>query len=411
VVTPIYCGVFVAFLVLTGLGGRPVYASTQAGSVEVPRTRSAVRARKEKLPPPGPIRILPADEVWFRQFDVPPATGGLMDAERVYVPLRTNGLQVLSRKTGGLIWAEPVDITQPPHLEDDLVLLTLPDSLRALDRVTGQRQWAIALDRPLIAPLTSAGGVVLAFTDKGELMALRPQSGEVVWRQTFGADSKFAPAFLAPSLAVVSLTDGRVVALDASNGTIQWEQKLPGVLSAPAVGRDRVFVGSTNNFFYALDAENGREEWKWRTGGDVMGAAVDKDRVYFVSLDNVLRAVNRGNGNQLWKVAIPTRPALPPIAFDDIVVLMGVAPQVDAYNGKTGEALGSLTASAELEGAALVDLDPEPFAIAVVTLTRDGRVTALRPTALTFPDPPLTPILKLPGRELPADRLPRPTRQ
>jgi outer membrane protein assembly factor BamB len=365
---------------------------------------------KEKLPPPGPVRILPADEVWFRQFDVPPATGGSMDAERVYVPLRTDGLQVLSRKTGGVIWAARVDLAQPPHLEGDDLLVTLPESLRGLDPRTGRLQWELELPRPLVAPLTSAGDVVLALTDKGELIALRPQSGEVAWRQTFSADSKFAPAFFPPSLVAVSLTDGRVVALDAQSGSIVWEQKLPGSLSAPAIGRDRVFVGSTNNFFYALDAKDGREEWKWRTGGDVMGAAVDNDRVYFVSLDNVLRAVNRGNGNQLWKIAIPTRPALPPIAFDDIVVLMGVAPQVDAYNGKTGESLGSLTASAELEGPALIDRDPQPFTIAVVTLTRDGRVSALRPTALTFPDPPLTPLLKLPGRELPADRLPRSTR-
>jgi outer membrane protein assembly factor BamB len=363
-----------------------------------------------KIPPPGPIAILPATEAWNRQFDVPPVTGGSMDAERVYVPLRTRGFHALSRQTGSLIWAEAIDLAQPPLVQADLLIAPLPDSLRGLDPTTGRMQWSQPLPRPLAGPLTPAGEVVLALTDAGELLAIRPRDGTVAWRMALGAGSKFSPAFLPPSLIVVALVDGRVVALDSKTGESIWEQKLPGILSAPAAGRDRVFVGSTNNFFYALNAKTGREEWKWRTGGDVVGAAVDNDRVYFVSLDNVLRAVNRGNGNQLWKIAIPTRPSLPPIAFDDIVVLTGVAPQVDAYNGKTGAALGSLTTTAELEGNALIDEDAKPFTIAVVTLTRDGRVSALRPIALMFPDPPLTPLMKLPGREVTADRPPRPTK-
>jgi hypothetical protein len=37
---------------------------------------------------------------------------------------------------------------------------------------------------------------------------------------------------------------------------------------------------------------------------------------------------------------------------------------------------------------------------------RDGSVTALRPTRMMLPDPPLVPLPALPGRELPVERLP-----
>jgi hypothetical protein len=165
-----------------------------------------------------------------------------------------------------------------------------------------------------------------------------------------------------------------------------------------------VFVGSTDNFLYALDATSGDERWRWRTGGDVIGAAAAGERVYFASLDNVLRAVNRDNGNQLWKAAIATRPSSPPIAFDDVVVLTGVAPRVDAYDGRTGAALGTFTAPTDLEGAPVIDTTPKPFEVSVIVLTREGRLSALRPIGLMFPDPPLVPLLRLPGRELAPDR-------
>ena len=330
-----------------------------------------------------------------------------MDDERVYVPLKALGLQALRRETGDPLWVEPVDLTQPPLAVDGRLLIALPEQVRALDPATGRLQWSRPLARRLSIDMIAAGDLVLLADDTGELTALRARDGQEVWRRSLGTSSLHLPALLGPHAIVLTLADGRVMTLDARTGDVVWERSLPGTLSAPAAARGRVFVGSSNNFFYALDAESGAERWRWRTGGDVTGAAAAGERVYFVSLDNVLRAVNRDNGNQLWKVAIPTRPSAPPIAFDDVVVLTGIAPRFDAYNGKTGAALGTFSALADLEGAPVIDTTPEPFKVAIVALTRNGRLSALRPIGLMFPDPPLVPLPKLPGRELP--REPRPS--
>ena len=61
--------------------------------------------------------------------------------------------------------------------------------------------------------------------------------------------------------------------------------------------RDRLYLGSDDNFFYSLSANDGVVRWRWRTGADVVGAPVaDARRVYFTSLDNVLRALDLGSG-------------------------------------------------------------------------------------------------------------------
>ena len=383
-VTPRYCGGLAALLASLSLGLAP----------------------KPKDPKPGPVPILPAEEVWFAQFDAPPAANAWMDDERVYVGLQVRGVRALSRETGQPLWQEAVDITHPPLAVDDQLLIALPSEVRALDPHTGLTRWSRRLERPLAADMIAAEGAALLVDGAGQLVAVRVRDGEELWRRALGALTTHAPARITSDVVAITLADARVVALNDRTGEVMWQRSLPGTLSAPATGRDRVFVGSTNNFFYALDAESGEERWRWRTGGDVIGAAAAGERVYFVSLDNVLRAVNRDNGNQLWKAAIPSRAAAPPIAFDDVVVVSGVAPRVDAYDGRTGAALGTFTALTDLEGPPVIDTSPKPFEVAIVALTREGRLSALRPIGLMFPDRPLVPLLRLPGRELP--REPRP---
>ena len=196
-----------------------------------------------------------------------------------------------------------------------------------------------------------------------------------------------------------------MVALALETGEPLWEQKLTGTISEPAVARDRVFVGSTDNFFYAFDDDSGRLEWKWRNGGDVIGAAADGDVVYFASLDNIIRAVNRGNGNQRWKKPTGTRPVLPPRAFGGIVMLPGLMPAVTVFIGETGVVMGTHGAAGNLVGTPLVDPVLKPFRVGLVTITREGVVEALRPTGIMFREAALVPITLLPGKPLARERM------
>jgi hypothetical protein len=204
------------------------------------------------------------------------------------------------------------------------------------------------------------------------------------------------------------------VALDLVDGKRVWEQTLEGTLNQPSVARDRLFVGSNNNFLYALDDERGRLAWRWRAGGDVIGVSADTTGgAYYASLDNVLRAVNRGNGNQRWIKEIPTRPALSPqtfgdgTVFEEIVVLTGVTSEIDGFVAKNGAAAGMYMPQSDIQGAPLIDPALKPYGVAMVVITRDGRAFGLRPTAMMLPEPVNTPFTtELPGRKLERDRVP-----
>jgi outer membrane protein assembly factor BamB len=238
------------------------------------------------------------------------------------------------------------------------------------------------------------------------MLALRATDGEVIWTRPPKIPALHAP-IVSGDLVFAVVEGATIVAVRAEDGDLVWTRTLEGTLSAPVAARDRILIGSTANVLYALDPKRGIDVWKFPVGGDVIGAAVDGDVVYFASLDNILRAVSRGSGNQRWKTIIPTRPGQAPIAFDGVVILTGVAPRVDGYDGRTGKAQGSYTAPGDLEGPALVDR-LAPYRVAMVTITRDGRVAAVRSSPMMMREPAPSPLTVLPGRRLGRETPPTP---
>jgi outer membrane protein assembly factor BamB len=241
----------------------------------------------------------------------------------------------------------------------------------------------------------------------------------MLWMRELGATSRFTPA-IDGVRAVFAVDDSRAVALRLADGRVEWQQKLDGMLNQPSFARGRIFIGSNTNFLFALDNATGRVAWQWKTGGDVIGTAADrKGGAYYASLDNVVRAVNRGNGNQRWIKEIPARPALPPqvlgdgVKYEEIVILIGVTSEIDAFAAKNGAAAGMYKLpyeGAALQGQPLIDPELRPYQVAMVVITRDGRAIGLKPSAMLLPEPMNSPFAELPGRRLERERFTPPPR-
>ena len=371
-----------------------------AAVTEEKRREAIVRMWRDAEDAPAPL--LAAERAWILTLPIVPSAPGAMDQDRIYIPLRQDLLIALNRETGLLDWTRTIDTSSPVVVGQASLFVVSRGLIRALDAATGEDLWSTPINTTITAPLVWDSGWLIAIVEPGEVLAFRAADGALIWHRTVGAPSPHPAVPGGENALYFALADGRVVALGLERGEPLWEQTLPGTLSEPAVARDRVFVGSTDNFFYALDADNGSLAWKWRNGGDVIGAATDGDVVYFASLDNIIRAVNRGNGNQRWQKSTDTRPVLPPRAFSGIVVLPGLMPAVTVFIGRTGAVMGT-HAPGNLVGSPLVDPVLKPFRVALVTITREGVVEALRPAGVMFREAALVPIPALPGRTIPRE--------
>ena len=397
-----FCGLATIALVIAS-GACP--EARQAAEISAEQRRDAIiRTWRDAKPAPAPL--LGAEEAWTLTLPIAPSAPGAMDDRRIYIPLRQALLVALHRETGLVDWTRAIDTASPPVVAAGTVFIAGTDSIQALNATDGTEQWSVPLARSITAPLVWDSGWLIAVTEPGDVMAFRAADGHLVWRRSLGAPSVHPAVPGGDAALFLSLADGRVVALALATGEPLWERKLTGTISEPAVAKDRVFIGSTDNFLYAFDDDSGTLEWKWRNGGDVIGAAADGDVVYSVSLDNIIRAVNRGNGNQRWKKPTGTRPILPPRAFGSIVMLPGLMPAISVFVGETGEVMGTHPATGNLVGAPLLDPTLKPFRVALVTITREGVVEALRPAGIMFREAALVPITTIPGRALARERTP-----
>lgn len=337
-----------------------------------------------------------------------------MDAERIYIPIATEKIVALSRVSGERLWTRDIESSWPPLVIGDTLYVAASDEIHALDPATGAQKWRVPFSRAMAAPLALAPNLVIGSFDMGLVVAFATDDGHPVWMRELASRARFAPV-TDTVRAFFVLDDSRTVALSLADGRVAWEQKLEGMLNQPAYAGNRVFVGSDRNALYAFDNESGRLGWRWKTGGDVIGTSADaKGGAYYASLDNVLRAVNRGNGNQRWIKEIPTRPVLPPQVFGDgmtyeeIVVVTGVTSEIDAYAASNGMAAGAYTPPPDsaLQGAPLIDPVLRPYRVAMVVITRDGRVIGLKPSAMLLPEPTNAPFTtELPGRRLERERI------
>jgi outer membrane protein assembly factor BamB len=382
---------------------------------------------KKKLPP-IPFPLLPVVQEWIATLDDAPSASGTMDAERIYIPIQPEKLVALSRTTGAKVWTRDIESMWPPVVVADVLYVIASDEIHALDAATGAQRWRVPFDAKVAAPLTAAAGtrksaagspnddLLIATFEKGVVVAYAMDDGRMLWTRELGAATRFAPA-IDGMRAVFAVDDSRAVALRLEDGRVEWEQKLDGMLNQPSFARDRIFIGSNTNFLFALDNATGRIAWKWKAGGDVIGTAADsKGGAYYASLDNVVRAVNRGNGNQRWIKEIPTRPVLLPrvlgdgVKYEEIVVLTGATSEIDAFAARNGAASGMYMPPSDLLGGPLIDPDLRPYQVAMVVITRDGRVIGLKPSAMLLPEPMNAPFAELPGRRLERERITPPPR-
>lgn len=305
----------------------------------------------------------------------PPA---LRDDEGFF-PIDGDRIVAYDLTTGAQRWLVDGHPLTRPAVAPKLLFLAEATELRALDRQTGATRWRLPFNEPLATPLVWDNGWLIVATEPGTILAFRADDGQLIWRQDLGTPAGHAPA-LAADRVYVPLADGRIVALQIEGGQPLWERWIGGLPGDLLATEDRLYVGSTDNYFYGIRTKNGEVQWRYRTGADVVGVPVVDERLaYFVSLDNVLRAIDKVSGVQHWKRTLSLRPTDGPVRAGGILLVTGLSPKIPAFAMKDGAPAGEIGAGALLYAPPHVVLGGVAPRVALVTrdLTESTIVKAL----------------------------------
>ena len=232
----------------------------------------------------------------------------------------------------------------------------------ALDARTGRRFWRTSTG-PVSAPLALIDSVLVAETQRGEVIGLAASTGSVRWRRKIGtaripavrADSGTLIVATVDSLFRMRVGDGKVIVRVASPGTIlspwlerraglvagtgdslvvgvdprtlevRWKVSLDApVLASPAAWGDTLYAASRRGTVYRILADSAPAATAVATLDWPVTAPVSMldGLVLLGGADGALRALRR-DGSEAWRVQLRWPIEVSPLVLDDGLLAVG----------------------------------------------------------------------------------------
>lgn len=206
--------------------------------------------------------------------------------------------------------AQKGGVKAPPR-EPEQVTCLVPHA-QALLQVSSVRQGypRVAWERQLPgkAHLRRGKACLYACTQQGDIMALDPRNGSVIWSTSLGGWVSSAPLF-SEGFLYVGNADRRLYAIDANSGRTLWFFPTQGeIISSPVSGKGTVLFFADNdsvfklvNRLYVVDGRTGALRWSYETPNwSKSPPAVGESLAYLAGYERKLVALSMENGAETW---------------------------------------------------------------------------------------------------------------
>ncbi len=174
------------------------------------------------------------------------------------------------------------------------------------------------------------GNVVYAIFTNGDVVALKADSGDLIWRRQLLLDMNaitlsemkvpVADPVLAGNILVISFYQGEMIALSTTDGRQLWQRKL-SLKSTPIVQKGHLLATTSHGAMISLDVSNGETLWKQQlSNGELVGPALLRERLFAADDHGYVYALAR-NGRKAGILSLPGRIDRTPIAVPGGVLI------------------------------------------------------------------------------------------
>jgi outer membrane protein assembly factor BamB len=197
---------------------------------------------------------------------------------------------------------------------DLLLVSSMGNDLIALNAKDGTENYRVKTGGPIFSGAHVDGGVAYFGSADHFVYAVDAATGKERWKKELGGAVLAGPN-VAKGVVCVGTTDTKVYGLDATTGSILWTVLGKNMFqSKTATDGERFFVGGWDNYFRCIDARSGDELWSLPLGRKqryenfsafapaITAPAVGKGKVYVSTNDGILHALNISDGKEAWFV-------------------------------------------------------------------------------------------------------------
>jgi outer membrane protein assembly factor BamB len=275
---------------------------------------------------------------------------------------------------------------------DGLVLIGSSDGrLFALDESTGKSRWSVRINGEVLAPAAISEHLIALRTVDGKLHGLSPADGHELWSQQQQVPRLSLRGTARPVIAgdqvVSGFDNGKVMALNVSDGTVLWEanispphgrtelERLDDIDTTVRVAGADVYTVGFQGKIAMLALDTGQVWWS-REASSYRSLTLDDDNLYMVTADGEVVAMRAKTGAELWRQKVLLNRGLSaPATMDDLNAI--VVGDYQGYVHWLDKSTGALAARASA-GKVRISATPIVAGDRVLVINDRGQITAFR---------------------------------
>jgi outer membrane protein assembly factor BamB len=322
-----------------------------------------------------------------------------LDGERLYAAGHRGEVVALQLASGREIWRvrlKKVPLSGGTAVGDGLVLIGSSDGrLFALDENNGATRWSVRLNGEVLAPAAISEKLIAVRAVDGKLHGLSPADGHELWVQQQQVPRLSLRGTARPvivgDLVLCGFDNGKVLALNSGDGSVQWEanispphgrtelERLDDIDTAVRVsGRDVYSVGFQGKI--AMLALDTGQIWWSHDASSYRNLTLEDDALYMATADGEVVALRTRTGAELWRQKALLHRGLSGVAVMDELNAL-VTADFQGYVHWLDKATGALAARAS-SGKVRVSSTPLVAGNLVVVINDRGQISAFRVTPL-----------------------------
>ncbi len=311
---------------------------------------------------------------------------------RVYAAGHKGEIVALDLANGHLIWhvKTGAPLSGGTAASAELVVVGASDGqVFAFDPANGHSRWKVRLNGEVLAPAAISAKLVAVRTVDGKLHALNPDDGHELWATEHQVPRLSLRGTASPvisgDLVLCGFDNGKVVAINAADGSVQWEatvtpphgrtelERLDDIDSPVRVsGRDVYAVGFQGKV--AMLALDTGQVWWSHEDSSYRGLTLDEDTLYVADADGEVVALKARTGAEVWRQNALLHRGLSPLAVMDDTIVLG---DFQGYLHWLDKASGALAARVAAGGARI---STRPLVVGDIVLVANdrGQINAYR---------------------------------